>query len=274
MSGKNNFAKILKYDFGFSWKIFVAMFLGIIALTFAIDLTLDIPMYAMSGFRVFIMIAGITAVIIASYLQIVMFFHRNFFGPEGYLMLTLPASRSKMLVSKLLVSMVWFNFMLLLMPIMLTIIAPPMGDFWAAVSNILADPNIYVFLLYANFAALAALSLLFLTITASNSVLFNKKIHGVVAGILSAGLHFLLFWASARILERSWEFVRVTRGNSSWYQFRPQMGLAYGRIPLGQDYFGMPLGHLDIYFIAFLIGLTVIFSLATLYLFKKRLALR
>jgi len=286
MSTKSNLTKMLKHDFSFSYKVFFAMFAGVVLVFFALDMFLDVPIYAVTQFRALLMTAGITGVVIASYLQILMFFQRNFFGPEGYLMLTLPISRGKMLFSKILVSFVWFNFMMLLAPILIIIITPPIGDFWAAVGRVLSDPTLYIVILKINLAALALITLLFLTITFANSVVFGKKVHGVVAGVVSAGVHFFFLWLTVQILDRPYELTQVVRERpwGIWHENVPVAGLNNGtfhfervvQIPLYPEGYltSYQQGQIDFLFIGFAVGVCALCIAGILYLLKKRISLR
>ena len=122
------FTKQLKYDFMFSYKTFFTMFAGIIALSLVVrvaDILPDMPEMLSDILRMIVIGAGGTAVAVASYIQILLFYQRSFFGPEGYLTLTLPLSRSRQLASKLITTFVWFIFMVIAVPIMLLILAPP-----------------------------------------------------------------------------------------------------------------------------------------------------
>ncbi|MDR2167582.1 MAG: hypothetical protein LBE35_07020 [Clostridiales bacterium] len=272
------FTKILKYDFKFSAKIFFAMFAGMIVFTGILRLSEFLP--GVEGFgadmmRLVILMVGVMAVAIASYLQILLLYQRNFFGPEGYLMLTLPVNRGRLLASKFLVSMVWFNFMMLVVPIMVLIIAPPRGDFWTAISNALSGNFIVNYFQTINLLALALISILFLTVTLANSVFFGKKVHGVVAGIFSAAYHFLFFLAFVSIDSR-FAITEVNRiGHPDGWSYdiithTPQIGLQYGRIPF--EFRGG--GFIDIFSIGFVAAFVALTVLAIMYLLKKRVALR
>ena len=271
------FTKQLKYDFAFSAKIFIAMFIGMIVISVVLNAADMLPA-AQAGmveiFRVITIGVGGTAVGIASYLQILLFFQRNFFAAEGYLMLTLPVSRGRLLASKFIVSLVWFNFMLLVVPIMLFIIFPPTGQSITDVifNQILHTQNIIIFFTVINLVAFVAMAILFLTITLANTVVFGKKVHGVVAGIISAFYHFIFFYIFGQFQNRFYEMLPITgqfnHGEWRFYRYAPLIGWRYGRIPFG-DY-----AYLDLWTTLFGLAFAAVTIAATLYLLKKKVALR
>jgi len=293
------FTKQLKYDFAFSAKVFIGMFLGLLGLTVILRLTgmipdhnninLDYTMFGMS-----IVIIGGVIVAVASYFQIWQFFRRNFFGPEGYLMLTLPVKRGKLLASKFIVTQVWFNFMLAVVPIILLILAPPRGDFWEAVERVVTF-QIVDGIININLVAFVLVSILFLTITLTNTVIFNKKIHGAVAGAFAFAYHWAFFWVYNQIQTRFFEIrtfsseamtteemravltgelVVQNMNTSVWMMNVPQVGWRYGRIPvaaLDSQYWE---GYIDIWQYGFALAFAAVTIAIILYLLKKHVALR
>jgi len=277
------FIKQLKYDFTFSAKVFFGMFLGLLGLTIILRLTGMIPDpeaydvgYEMFGMAI-IMIGGVI-VAVASYFQILTFFKRNFFGPEGYLMLTLPVKRGKLLASKFIVTQVWFNFMLAVVPIMLLIIAPPRGNFWEAVERVVT-PQIVDSIVHINLVAFVLVSILFLTITLSNTAIFNKKIHGAVAGGISFAYHWLFFWVYNQIpirfvAERTQTYVSPDGWTATSTGPSFQIGWQYGRIPFSPLDTRYHEGFIDIWQYGFALAFAAVTIAIIIYLLKKRITLR
>ncbi|MCL2753540.1 MAG: hypothetical protein FWE44_05280 [Defluviitaleaceae bacterium] len=276
------FTKILKYDFLFTWKVFLAMAGGIIALSIAARLTglvanNDTTFYGVISTTVFvsiIIVVAVVAVIIASYMQVLLMYARNFFGKEGYLTFTLPVKRSRQYASKVIVSLVWFNFMLLTVPVVVFILSGITWEqFTDGVSSIL-NADFFLILLEINLIGAALISILFLTVTLANTVIANKKIHGIVAGIFAALYHFLFFYIFGLLKGRSFEWTQVTLehefGVATWHRNEAQIGWEYGRIPFE----GWGGGYIDIFSIGFTALFAAVTIIATLYLLKKRVALR
>jgi len=280
------FIKLIKHDFKFSYKIFFGMFAGLIALMVIMRVTNLSPNQGylpVETLRGIISLLGIVGVAIASYFQILMFFHRNFFGAEGYLMLTLPLSRGKILASKFIVAQVWFNFMMLLVPIMTVIIAPPMGggSLWDAFIRALS-PQLFLIILYMNLIALVLIAFLFLTVTLANTVIFGKKIHALIAGIFAAVVHFLFFWGISAMVNRFYETVNMSWTHPDGWSsvvgplIMPQTGFAYGRLApeSWQNPYTFGIIYIDIWLVGYFLIIAAAAMALTMHLLKKRVALR
>jgi len=271
------FTKLLKHDFRFSWKLFFSMFAGLVLLAIIariIEIIPDEPLMV-EIFRVIIITAGGIGVLVTSYVQILLFFYRNFFSQEGYLMLTLPVSRGKQLASKIIVSLAWFNFMMLTIPIMLFILAPPTGNTWEAVWGVLTNSSFHVFILEVNFIALVLISFLFLTVTLANSVVFGAKIHSAIAGVISGILHIGFFWVQ-NLLSNRFRENYVFHHPDGWTQMRsnvPQIGWEYGRLAT-DNMWETYRTYVDIWSLGMMTAVAAGAIALTLYLLKKRIALR
>jgi len=269
------FTKQLKYDFMFSYKTFFTMFMGIIVLSVVVriaDIMPDLPSMFTDILRVIVVGAGGTAIAITSYIQILLFYQRSLFSAEGYLSLTLPISRTRLLASKIITTFVWFLFMLLAMPIMIILLAPPTDNLWTAIGNLITGDFMASMFSVVFIPAIALITILFLSITLANSVLFNKKIHGVVAGFVAVVMHILFFWGLSRVIGRFTELETIYAGeglvNWSVTTYVPQIGLQYGRIAIESG------GFVDIFTMLYSLGVAGLAIFATIYLLKKRIALR
>lgn len=102
--------KIIKLDLKFAYKKFFAM-AGIL-LFFGLILPLIKSEVIKAGF-IMVLSAVMLIVVVMSIYLIVQHFNKNLFGPEGYLMFTLPVKSYQLLLSKLITTVIWFNFMIL-----------------------------------------------------------------------------------------------------------------------------------------------------------------
>ena len=276
------FIKVLKHDFRITWKTFMGLFMGLFAAMLIVSLTNLIPafeFFPVDILRQIVTILGVLIVAIASYLQILLLFQRNFFGAEGYLMLTLPVSRGKLLASKLITTQLWFNFMMLLVPIMAVLLYPPTNStIWEAFVNALT-PSTFIAIVTINVVAFVGITFLYLTITLSNSVFFGKKVHGIIAGVFAAVIHFVFFWGFNAIRSRFIEEVPIFYERpefSNWIFNIPQVGFRYGRI--APESWQEPDWNFPLYIDIWQLGLGLAVGAAaialTMYLLKKRTALR
>jgi len=191
------FIKQLKNDLLFSRDAFFgmgALLLGVALIIRIADANFDIiesiPFLEVMIFL--ILGVSITTVVFASIYQLFTFYRRNFFGNSGYLMLTLPVSRGVQLASKLIVSLIWINFMLLVGIAMVWIITfnvgTPEQEFvvvsFASYGARLAFELIIAFVVM-NLFFLLIMATTYLGITLANSTIGRWRIHGIAAGIVS-----------------------------------------------------------------------------------------
>ena len=104
--------KLLKYDIKFGYRAFLIMG-GSMILTALLLRIVDpewewLNNFTLISFMPFIFFGiGIACIVL-----VFQNFNRNLLSNEGYFMLTLPVKRYKFIVSKLLTSLMWFNFMI------------------------------------------------------------------------------------------------------------------------------------------------------------------
>ena len=269
------FIKILKHDLSFSKNIFFAMGGMMIALSAIISFTLPVFTGESAVNSLLMHLAlplGTIIVSIASVTQIFQFFNRNFFGESGYLMLTLPVKREKLLISKIIVSLIWFNFMLLAMGISSLILFRDQWRFEQLINQINAE--FVTIMTMVNFLALFFIVLLFFCITLAHSVLGGKKIHGIVSGIIGVGWAWLFIWLS-NVFVRRWHGERPMSFNMgdeviSFVGHGPLIGIRYGRIPIGENDFA----HVDIFHMGMILAFSAAAALATYCLMRKYIALK
>jgi len=131
--------KLLKYDFKAMLKYWWIAAISSIALSFigifcmqVLTSEKDLPTiaYAVSYLLLFTMIIGFLAFAILSTIFIFARFYKNFFTDEGYLTFTLPVSKSKLLLSKLIsASVTTFMTAIILIIDALIIWAASLGDY-------------------------------------------------------------------------------------------------------------------------------------------------
>jgi len=271
------FLKLLKYDFMFSAKTFSA--LGGIA--FGVVIIIALTHRVSDGGGVESLLIGISSLLavglgIACIAEIFRFYIRSFFTKAGYLTFTMPVGRGKQLLSKIVVSLVWFLLAFVATGVALAIFA------LIATGIQLSDvADIFTITLFVNIIeitqiAIFAICLLFACITLANSVLANRRVHGIISGFLGFGVTFLFSWMQGALAGRFWDIQHFTQNinghPSSWRGYRPLVGWQYGRIPL-ESY--RPLSvFIDIFSLGATLAVCAALVALTYYLLKKRISLR
>jgi len=274
------FVKTLKYDLLFSRDVFLSMAAGLVLSAAALRFIVPAQEPGI-GFIVVIMLCGVLAIV-----QVMQFFQKNFFDNTGYLMLTLPQKRFHLLASKVIVSFIWLNFMMLVAVSASSIITASRFSLRGIIN--VANPrtatglrNITDFL-DVSIIAMFIILVFFLVITLANSSLWRRRVHGLIAvaaGMMYAWLCFVVYMV---IGQRSSEFFRDEigwpvrqynafgeyAGTEYFYGFSRAMGLNVGRIPID----GGPL-YFDIFQWGAGFAFCVLTFLATCYLLKRRISL-
>jgi len=287
------FIKTLKYDFVFSRDTFFSMAAVIVALATVLRLTVLTPQPAgvdnnIMGtvFVVVIMLCGVLTVV-----QLMQFFHKNFFDDTGYLMFTLPQKRFPLFASKVVVSFVWLNFMLLSAISSVSILSASRFSLRGIIDAI--DPRntramldiigLLDFILIAMFAIL----MLFFVIALANSSLWRRRVNGLVSvavGILYVWLYFWVYVLIGRrhtglvLNEESWpirqynalgEYIGTECFYHTMYMRHQVVGLNVGRIPIANN----GLLFFDIYRWGAGFVLCALAFFATYYLLKRRVSI-
>ncbi len=105
-------SKLFKHEIKATSRLLLPIYLVLVVLTVMdrIALNLDIfngTLAIIPGFITMAYIVSIIAIVIVSFVIIVMRFYKNLITDEGYLMFTLPVKPNQLINSKLLVSMIW-----------------------------------------------------------------------------------------------------------------------------------------------------------------------
>ena len=284
------FIKTLKYDFLFSRAAFLAMAGAIIGLASILRVTGLVDGGDVTGIAGLILMIVILVIGLAAVVQILQFYYKNFFDDTGYLMLTLPVKRFKLLVSKLVVSVVWFNFMLLVSVIVAFLIAftpsPENPLRFRSIIDAINLTNIMT-LVEINIMALFFITALFFLITFAFSVVGRWSVHMIVSVAVTFSYAGLFFWLHMIFSQRHREWVTVERewvtpifneqgarigeqityGTTSFYG--AIVGTNIGRIPIGD------MGaYFDIYRWGMSLAFCIVAFIATYYLLNKRASLR
>ncbi|MGM9663027.1 MAG: hypothetical protein ACI3WR_08070 [Oscillospiraceae bacterium] len=107
--------KLLKHEFRATSRVMLPLYLLIFALGLFTNIMMRITgsvnhwfLSTVGGVGLFAFVVGIIAVCLMSLIIMVNRFHTNLMGPQGYLMMTLPASTHSIIFSKVLTAIVWF----------------------------------------------------------------------------------------------------------------------------------------------------------------------
>jgi len=294
------FFKLLKYDIAFSK--FAFLFISVAMLAFATFIRFTAPeptrmydihgqiLYANTGGLEMLMFLFMVVVAVVSIVQVMLLFN-SLFDDSGYLMLTLPASRTALLASKLMVSVIWFNIMVLIAAIAV-IISRQTGFVFMGITRAISLQNFWA-LVEANLVAVfSILSLFFAKIFLHSSfgrLRFNTFV-AMVVWLVVAGLyiginvalttrHSVWVYEEFSVPVRQYGAVGEYIGEllvSHTASFnRPIIGLRYGRIPVGEvgEYIGATGSYVDIFRIGATLLCCALVFFAMGYLFRKRVSL-
>lgn len=257
----------------------VAVIIKIISL-FVVDMVFGIFAFetisglsALITFLVVIMITGS---------HILQFFQKNFFDDAGYLMLTLPVTRAKLLLSKVVVAMIWFNFMLLVGIIASFILS------WAqhlemSLTDITSPINLpgFITLLEINIIALFIILAIFFTVTLSNCIIGQIKLPSGIAGIFTLAYGGFVLWLGVRLGMRHSEWVNFEERIYHYGDYgsyggvsiihssirQRETGIAIGRIAIGDT------AYFDVFIWGMVLGMAVLLLFVTYILLNKRVSL-
>lgn len=182
--------KMVKHDLTHSARAFFA--LGAIGIAFAAVLSFSVRGLGLVNFH-FIILSNIAfwCLGVACVISIYRFYRSSLFGKAGYLSLTLPVRRGVLLAAKLLVSMAWFVYVLVIVAVIVLIISQPTA---AETFALLTNRLFLVGLLDVSAIALFVITLLLACTVLANCVFASKRIGiiGGLAGLAWGGLFFLL----------------------------------------------------------------------------------
>ena len=210
------FIKQLKHDLMFSRNAFFGM--GALLLGVSYFLTRGDVSFGddTSAGTLFAIIFTVTLVIVAtaSIFQLFTFYRRNMFGNSGYLMFTLPVSRSTLLASKLVTSLIWINFMLLVSFVMTMIAGFNNGafDMPDGYYHVMFFGYDLVLGLIRGFLFFNAIALLLVATTYFGITLANSSIGRWRIGVFIAGVAGVLYLVLA--FRVTFDLIRVLSSTS------------------------------------------------------------
>lgn len=104
--------KLIKHELNATARIFLPLYFIIIILSVvnrvltAINISSK-PLNTIRGFMVAAYVISIIAIMFVTFVIMILRFYKNLMSDEGYLMFTLPAKSSQLIISKLITSMLW-----------------------------------------------------------------------------------------------------------------------------------------------------------------------
>ena len=182
--------KTLKYDIKFGRNSFL-LIAGAIVLFGALARIFGQPFLDMVGIQI-IAVLGVAVIACAFTILVFQNFNRSIFGAEGYLTLTLPVKRYKLMLSKVLSTLLWFNVVVLSFIVMSLIMYPNMwGEFLSALSNIYNVIQTVSLFFGMNLLMVNALLFLYLLSSLSHISIAGKRPGWIFGGISFAAANTL-----------------------------------------------------------------------------------
>ncbi|MCL1845195.1 MAG: hypothetical protein FWF77_04765 [Defluviitaleaceae bacterium] len=272
------FLRHLKHDLLFGKNMFIALGISIVIAAVAGLIAFHVieePQEARNIINISIfLVLGLVLGFVAVHLS--QFIEKSMFGDAGYLALTLPITRGRLLISKILAAFVWFNYVLLTVFICMIILQPTQQ--YDGVGDVIIPPlgmNLIAIYLNLFFVFIFSTNLMLFGLTLHNSVFGKWKVPGFVTSILCLGTVFGYASAAVRMINRHMELVTEYHFHEFLGQQirtavttrEPIMGLSVGRLEM----FG---SHLDLQVagMGLILGLAAFF--ATWYLLKRRVSLQ
>ena len=249
------FIKLLKHDLSFSKNTFLGIGVALISIALLFRLTefLDFGFLNMLPADViFGIIMGIATLVIfiVSIMQIHGFYKHNIFGDTGHLTLTLPVKRIKIIASKVIVALIWFNFMVLaghLTVGIMTDINPFESFTWVS-------------FFVSNISALLYISMLYLWITLSNCTFGKLRMNGLISALFMTPVVGLYLWVNTLLNRRFSDAVDM----GFFTAYTPIVELRYGRLDMGNA------GFIDLWAIGIYLAASVLFIMLSYFLLKEK----
>ena len=163
--------KLLKYDFRFSYRIFCAMCLIILgtAVVIAVSENAKFIFFSVFALILFFFISGIVSIVL-----VVQNYRKSLYSTNGYLTLTLPVTKSNLILSKFFISMFWFNVVSLVAGLAGCIASR--GAMWDTLIWLFSHYGFYASWIVYNLLAIDIILLLYLSITVGQCSLRNRRL--------------------------------------------------------------------------------------------------
>jgi len=183
--------KLIKHDLNYSKKSFLGLglaMLGFVLISFLFNRIFPFLSHAnLIGF-IFIISTTVSLVITISYLYSA--FKNSLFGQNGYLYQTLPVGKWKLLLSKIISTLIWFNYIWLInliFWILLAILEAQGLNFAIGMISLTELKTLIMVVIFVNIIVSLFLLGLYMIITLANSSFKNFRIHWILAGIIGFG---------------------------------------------------------------------------------------
>ena len=266
--------KLLKYDIRSTWRHFagayLAILLGVIIIPQVFKYVDNVFANVLAGF---IATAIITATVAVTIIMIFKIFNANVFSKQGYLTMTLPATSTEIVSSKLLVSTMWVVLTGIVAALGIFIFiwgTPVSGDFFSGGRELLAMLegrqvlSAVLIVIIIVMSAVKEIAKLFLACSIAHLKPLGR--FRVLVGILS---YFVFSWLEALILKA----IAFVAGNIPGVQsYVSQLTLINGFGTGVDDFYGVfnsAIG-LGILYAAILVG---VYSIGTIWILNHKLDL-
>ena len=198
--------KLIKHDLNYSKKAFLSI--AAVAIVFSLVVTFSV---SFGNTLISIILLSITGIImsvmfIISIILIYNSYKKSLFGQNGYLFLTIPVSKNKLLLSKIIGALIWLNFMSVVTIIMTVIIfyvsihldgnatmRLSMSNWFEVIGQLL------YMALFINVFKFATIIVLFMTITLANASFASKRLHWVFAVVIGL-VYYVLYIRGAALI--------------------------------------------------------------------------
>ena len=268
--------KLIKNDIARDTK----SFLGLAGIAFGISVIVRmlIEPGRHSIFTEDVVMVALFVVTVAAIIRLFYSYKSNIFGKTGYLSLTLPIPRSKLLTSKLIVAMMWiFLAIAIHRPILV------LSGIYSSEMLHVTIPRMMALVIDMSAMGFFAISVLFFCITLAHSSFRGRRIHGIIAGSIGLGYGWLMTQLYSLLGRRgpyhfveregTWTFLDGTTTSFHFHGYFHVIDIRYGRIFMDNTPWGMPV-FIDLFQIGMMLGLTAAAIVATRHLLKRMISLR
>ena len=278
--------KLIKYDLIYSKNNFFALGAALIAAAFVFQFSMTtLRNIALANISASLLLGAVNiSVVVLGIIFIHQNYAKNLFSGHGYLMFTLPVKPYLLLVTKMITSLIWLNFMIVVgfVGSMIIVFGIALRDITGYMFPREIGPEVVEAISYlgalvawafthVNVFGFFLVSIFFAIITLSHSYIKNIRIHGVFSTI--AGIVYFLIWT----VVLGWYHDNAGAGNRLTLGFLPRR--EWVRDPVSQTFIqgdaivGSYLVQYDIVLLgsALVFGLAACYAILNLY---KRMELR
>lgn len=180
--------KLMKYEFKATWKLLVPMDLFMILMSLLAYATVQLSFFdsdnelvGMTGILIFLTyILSMFVIVIGTVIYLIYRFYTSVYGDEGYLLHTLPVDKHHIIISKALVSVIWFVLNVVLIYLSIIFLVSTNKEF----TETITDAFKYYVNLMNNYTNISAFSI-FMTIIASFIAMIARTLK--IAACISLG---------------------------------------------------------------------------------------